>query len=151
MGGRKFYWLERLRDVLERERALTAAASFVLDRLLHGQAEEFPTELQSGLSQAVRESESRELVLLYIVFEDAVREAYRSVRKRPGRPSMQVLLNRLAASQHLPTQVYAEADRIRDLRNRIVHQAEQPELDLTIAKRALARFLGCLPDWTLEA
>ena len=91
------------------------------------------------------------LIRLYAEFESGVRDAWKNYFRRPSRPSMQVLLSRVASQQSVPQDYLDGADGVRKFRNSLVHEdtdEDYPDVSLPEAKSRLYRFFSRLPiDW----
>lgn len=148
---RRDQWIEWMRAV-ERESDTAAYAIELLNERLQSD----PSSLTArGLEhrdadhvQANREATY--LVRLFAVFEGGLREAWIKVEQRTTEPKVADLCDAFAARTKMPNDRLAEAHRVRQYRNSVVHQAAVvPEpISLAQARRFLCRYFSFLPpDW----
>lgn len=140
-------------DRIRRVRGELDSARFSLARTLRLVNEELG-ELQAAgkggtsPSELVRCRDNLEInyiLRLFSEFEAAVRSFWIS-RVRNKRPTMAVLLNRVADRRRITTSVLKAAHDIREYRNDVIHQNPRAlKFDFSDCAKALGTYLGFLP------
>ena len=148
---RRDQWIEWMRAV-ERE---SDAAAYAIE-LLNERLQRDPSSLAArGLERRNADHvkanrEATYLIRLFAVFESGLREAWATVEKRTTDPKAADLLDALAARTKIPNDRLADAHRVRQYRNSVVHQtgATPQTVSLAEARRFLCRYFSFLPpDW----
>lgn len=85
------------------------------------------------------------LVRLYATFENAARAQWIVLRGKETHPTMQVVIERLAARLSIPSDQSANAHRVRKRRNAIVHGGQSESLSLRQSLSFLNHFISFFP------
>ena len=150
MSPKPNHWMNRLNRVEMEYRAIRLAT----DQLIYI-VRVNPTILTDKLTPSHLDNASMSLETTYLVrlqaeFEIGLRLYWRSIRKSRTKPSMVVLLGLVAARRDIPDEVVNNADQIRELRNRIIHEGDDTVvmIPLRVARSRLCSYLARLPlDW----
>lgn len=125
------------------------AASFAVERLLT-ECTRDPTRLIDEVPlSALRTTRSNlpgtYLIRIFAEFESALRDYWLTLR--PTRPQTRILLDRIAAMQRVSFLTLANAHAVREFRNSLVHERDNPStpLPLSEATRHLVLFFSHLP------
>lgn len=143
-------WLQRIKDV-EREHAVVRLAS---DRLLEMIARD-PMLLTKNLRpRDVRRAADRldgtYIIRLYAEFETGLRLFWTSARGTDAPARTRDLLDGISATRQVPHDTRMDAHAVREYRNHLVHEREEPVPSIAIgdARRSLCIFFSFLPfEW----
>src|SRR5438477_5339863 len=133
MPDKAFEWLERIKAV-EREHAATRLA---VDRLLSA-AQHDPTVLPSekirvrDVRQASARLDGTFIIRLFAEFETGLRLFWPSARATDAPSRARDLLDGVAATQRVPHDDLANAHAVREYRNSLVHEREEPEAPISV-------------------
>ncbi len=140
-------WVRRIRAI-EREHS---AARFAIDRLLTAAKEgllPLGTEFSlRDLRHASDRLDGTYIVRLFAEFETALRLFWAAAKATEPPSRTRDLLEGVAAMRHVPFGRLADAHTVREYRNSLVHEREQPTTAIPIAKARnyLNCFLSFLP------
>lgn len=140
--------IERIRAV-EREHQAAAVAVELLEERLR-------TDPVFGAHDAWRFKDARSLranlegtflLRLFAEFESGLRDAWRNAFGRATQPPMRDLLEAVARLRLIPQDWLDGAHEVREYRNRLVHEGDEPGAAVTLAeaRHRLCRFFGWLP------
>lgn len=142
-------WLERIKAV-EREHSATRLAT----RRLLLAAQQDPTILIDSIrvrdiDMAVERLDGTYAVRLFAEFETGLRQFWIAIRGTEP-PSAHDLLEGVAARRSIPIELLAHVHAVREYRNSLVHERDEPvdPIAIAIARGHLCRFLSFLPpNW----
>lgn len=102
--------------------------------------------------KAVRECqenlEETHLIRMFAVFEAALRQYWCNVRGRRSRPTVEILIDRVAARRYVKFDDIQKAHDVRNYRNSLLHGGVAQAVALSHARRYLNIFLSYLPrEW----
>lgn len=148
MRHNRFEWLARMKAV-EREFAAIRQAS---DRFLV-RINQDPTVIQGDLrprdfERASEKLEGTYVMRLFAEFETGLRLFWATVRTT--RPRTEHLISQIAGMRSVPRADLGNAQDVRNYRNALVHERENPEEPISIvqARRSLCKFFDRLPvEW----
>ena len=85
------------------------------------------------------------LVRMFAEFETGIRSYWKTLR--PTRPPVEILLDSVAAKRVIPYDLVQNAHAVRDYRNQLVHDRDEPVDVVTIrdARSHLSKYLARLP------
>jgi hypothetical protein len=144
----RFEWHERIGGVEKEFRA----ARLALDRLRR-EARLDPAILRTGkgssglsLPDAIRNAEGTYSIRMFAEFENALRSYWRTIHATV--PASRDLLDGVAGRRRVPPGTTAAAHRVREYRNRLVHEfeADADRVAIDRAGRHLNTYLGRLPE-----
>lgn len=147
MADERDEWYRRMRSV-ERE---YQAARFAVDRALHQVREDH--SLLTGdlrvreLERTAERLEDTYLLRLFAEFESGVRLFFQRTRRRRPPSRTEDLLNSVAAMRRIQDEQLQNAHHVREHRNSLVHERDQPADALSIvdARRHLFHYFSFLP------
>ncbi len=128
------------------------AAKVAVARLIE-EAGKDPTVLQDAglrprdLQDCLDRLENTYVLRLFAEFEGSLRRYWKWVRNRDRLPKVRMyhLLRHVASKHTVPADVVENADRVRELRNSIVHLGDAPDaMTFEDCRAVLCRFLGNL-------
>lgn len=142
-------WCRRIKNV---ERLEYLAARLAIDHLLAA-AERDSTILPRNLRvrdvrRAAERLEGTYIIRLFAEFESGLRLFWETTRST--HPPTQDLLNGVAATRGIPHDKLMNAHTVREYRNSLVHEREEPTVPIAIAESRshLCRFFSYLPpEW----
>lgn len=145
-------WPSRIK-VVERE---FNSARLAVDRL-QSEALRDPTILKPvvGLKyvdvrQASDHLSGTYIIRLFAEFETGLRDFWSATRQNKPPTRTRDLLDGIAAARKIPFDQLANAHRVRDYRNNLIHERDEQSVPVSVeqARRYLCRFFGYLPpDW----
>ena len=147
MADERDEWYQRMKSV-ERE---YQAARFAVDRALQQINEDH--NLLTGdlrvreLERASEWLEDTYLLRLFAEFESGLRVFFQRIRHRRGPSRTEDLMNSIAAMRSIQGAQLASAHRVREYRNSLIHERDQPVDPLSIvdARRYLFHYFSFLP------
>jgi hypothetical protein len=147
---RRDQWM-RWMKAIEREAAVVAFALEVLQERLQADPSLLAARSlgMAHFRQCVASRELTYLVRLCAVFESGLREAWSRAFHETTQPRLSDLLQAFASRRRIPPEPLATAHRLRNYRNRIVHDQSAGDADpitLELAQRFACRFFSHLPD-----
>jgi len=147
MQQQRFEWLQRIKTV-EREHSVTQLS---ITRLLR-EAEHDPGKLPSALRiRDVRVTADRlegtYLIRIFAEFESGLRLCWPKVRGSDPPSRTRDLLDGIAATRRIPHDAITSAHDVREYRNSLVHERDDPVSPIPIpsARRALCIYFSFLP------
>jgi hypothetical protein len=147
MLHRRFDWHERIKAV-ERE---FWSVRIAVDRLSEATARD-PSVLGLGptprdLEAADANLEGTYLLRMFAEFETGIRSYWRIFRPRSRTP-VETLLDRVGDRCRIPADVVQQAQRVRECRNKLVHDRDQEVEAVTISKArsCLSTYFARLPN-----
>jgi hypothetical protein len=142
-----FDWLERIKSV-ERE---FWSARIAVERL-STEVSRDPGILRDGpkprdLRSASENLEGTYLIRMFAEFETGVRSFWKAIRPRTRTP-VEIMLARVGDRCGIPTDVVDEAQRVREYRNSLVHDRDEPidPVSISNARRRLLIYVARLPN-----
>ncbi len=144
----RFQWFGRIKAI-ERE---YSAAQLALDRLRSAIAAD-PTILMGDIrARDIRHAsellEGTYIIRLFAEFETALRLFWPAARTSDPPSRTRDLLDGVAATRRVPNDMLLNAHKVREYRNSLVHERDDPILPISIAETRshLCKFLGRLPE-----
>lgn len=149
MPHKTYEWCARIKDV---ERLEYSATRLAVDRLLAA-AEQDGTILTEkklrlrDIRRAAARLDGTFVIRLFAEFETGLRLFWETARGTDPPNRTRDLLDGLAATRRIPHDQLTDAHAVRDYRNSLVHEREEPTIPIPIAKACshLCRFFSFLP------
>lgn len=143
---RRDYWLIQLKSRSKIETATTWAVRWAASET--NAIESIPRGRFSyrDLRLAADVSDTRAFVLRFFVFENALREVWRSARGRETKPQLIQLIRGFASWRNVPSGILSDVQQARTFRNNVVHgPVTQVVSDPLRFNRSLSMFLSHMP------
>ena len=152
MASERYLWLRRLKAIDAERRLVSRAVDHLSDSVAR-RPDQFPdlSADRGPLAGAAAAVPETDLLRTFVASETAVRALDRRRRPDAERPRAAAeLIDSLVSAFRVPIPVRGAAHEVRRVCNRLAHDLDASEADLTPeeARRRLARFLSHLPeDW----
>ena len=151
MPPKRIEWIDRIREVEREFKAIHVGAT----RLL-ADARNDPTILAleairpRDVENAAARSEGTYIIRLFADFETGLRSCWNSVRATDPPARTRDLIDGIAAMRQIPDSHRDSVHEVRDYRNALVHERDEPinAIDIADARHRLCGFFSHLPlEW----
>jgi hypothetical protein len=150
MPSNKFEWLNRVKAVEREHAAVRCAAEFLLTAVRQDSAILARSLRVRDVEEAVEKLEGTYVVRLFAEFETSLRTFWVASRGTDPPSRTRDLLDGTGAKPRIPHDDIQNAHSVREFRNSLVHERDDPvvRIPIAVARRYLCVYLNFLPlEW----